>query len=224
MIGAEKVGEVELAGGALLHADRRIVELERRSHLERPAHHEALAVEEGDGRKFEPERGVARQRPGGVARQHVDFAGLQGGEAVLGGQRHELDLGGIVENGGRDGAAEIDVEAGPVALRIGQAESGERPVGAANQFTAFLHRREGFRANRLHTGCKRHDQCQCRSEAFHNQAFQDVRPRQSAVDGMFTEPLAGRHLRTIAPQGQGLTPAADAEVMAQFTLHGRDDG
>ena len=33
---------------------------------------------------------------------------------------------GIVEDRGRDGAAVIDVEAGPVALRVRQAEAGKR--------------------------------------------------------------------------------------------------
>ena len=182
MIGAEEVREIELAGRALLHADRRVVELERRAHLERFAHHEALAVIVSDGRKIEPERGIARQGPGGVARQHIDLAGLQSREAVLRRQRHVLDLARIVENFGRDGAAEIDVDTGPIALRIGQAKSRERTIAAADQLAALLDRCERFRAGRLHAGCKRRYQCHCRSEAFHNQAFQDIRPRQSAVD------------------------------------------
>ena len=223
MIGAEEIGEVELAGRALLHTDRSVVEFERRAHLERSAHHETLAVIISNGREIEPERGVARQGPGGVAHQHIDLSRLQGRKAVLRRQRHEFDLLGIVENGGRHGAAEIDVEAGPVALRVGQAETCQRTVAAADQFAAFLDGRERFCADRLHAGCKRRYQCQCRSEAFHSRAFQDVRPRQSRRWNVHGSP-AGRHLRTIAPQGQGLTQAADAEVMAQFTLHGRDDG
>ncbi len=181
MVGAEIVGEVELAGCALLHAHRGVVELERRADLERFAHHEALAIVKRDRRKIEPKRGIARQRPGGVARQHVDLAGLQRREAILRRQRHVFDLGRVVENRRRDGAAKIDVEAGPIALRIGQAEARQRTVAAADQLTAILDRRERFRAGRLHAGCKHHCQSQCRREAFHKQTFQDVRPRPSAV-------------------------------------------
>ena len=224
MVGAEIIGEVELAGCALLHAHGGVVELKRRADLEGSAHHEALAVIERDGRKIEPERGIARQGPGGVARQHVDLAGLQRGETVLRCQRYEFDFGRVVENRRRDGAAEIDVEAGPIALRIGQAEARQRAVAAADKLTAILDRRKRFRAGRLHAGCKRHCQSQCRSEAFHKQTFQDVRPRPSAVYRDVHGSPAGRHLRTIALRGQGLTRADDAEVMAQLPRHRRDDG
>ena len=70
--------------------------------------------------------------------KHVDLAGLQRGEAVGRGQGHEFHFGRIVENGGGDGAAEIDIEAGPIALRIGQAEAGERAIGAADELAAVL--------------------------------------------------------------------------------------
>ena len=51
-----------------------------------------------------------------------------------------LTLFGIVEDRGGDGAAEIDVEAGPVALRVRQTEAGQRAVGAAIEDAAILHR------------------------------------------------------------------------------------
>ncbi len=183
MVGAEIIGEVELAGCALLHAHGGVVELERRADFEGPAHHEALAVVERDGGEIEPERGVARQGPGGVARQHVDLAGLQRGETILRRQRHELDFGRIVENRRRDGAAEIDVEAGPIALRIGQAETRQRTVSAADQLAAFLDRRKRIRAGCLHAESKRHCQSHCRREAFHKQTFQDVWLAQAPFTG-----------------------------------------
>ena len=93
VVALEVVGEVLLGRGAGLHADRRAVQFQRRIHLQRLLHQKALAVIIGDAGEVGAERGIARQRPGGVARQHVDFAGLQRGEAVLGRQRHELDLG-----------------------------------------------------------------------------------------------------------------------------------
>ena len=74
--------------------------------------HEALAVIEHDRREIEAELGVALQRVGRVARQHVDFARLQRREALLRGQRHVFDLLGIAEHGGGDRLADIDVEPG----------------------------------------------------------------------------------------------------------------
>ena len=49
-----------------------------------------------------------------------------------------LTLFGVVQHRGGDRAAEIDVEAGPFALRVGQAEAGERAVGAAIEHAAIL--------------------------------------------------------------------------------------
>ena len=125
VICAEIIRQIELRGGALLHADRGVVELERRAHLEHLAHHKTLAVVIGDGGKIDAQRGVARHGPGGVAGQHIDLARLQRREAIGGSERHELDFGRVVEDRRRDGAAEIDVKTGPVALRIGDAEAGQ---------------------------------------------------------------------------------------------------
>ncbi len=56
---AEIIGEVQLGGGALLHADRGVIELQRRADLQRLVHHEALTVVKIHGDEIEPERGVA---------------------------------------------------------------------------------------------------------------------------------------------------------------------
>ena len=84
---------------------------------------------------------------------------MQGGEAILRGQRNEFHLGRIVEDRGRDRAAIIDVETGPVALRVGQAEAGEIAVGAAIEHAAALdglerlpHRGGGREAKRCGKG------------------------------------------------------------------------
>src|SRR4029077_17107461 len=98
---------------------------------------------------IEPERGIARERPGGIARQHIDLARLQGGKAVLGGQRHELDLGRVIEDRRRYGPAEADAEARPIALRVGQAEASKRSIGAANELAAVLDRGQRLRGYRL---------------------------------------------------------------------------
>ena len=52
---------------------------------------------------------------------------LQRGEAILGRQRHELDLGRIVEDGRRDRPADVDVEAGPVTRCRPRVEKPGRP-------------------------------------------------------------------------------------------------
>src|SRR5437867_2080398 len=62
--------------------------------------------------------GVALQRPGGGARQHVDFAGLQRGEALLAGQGHELRLVLVSQHRGGNGPAGVDIEAAPITLRV----------------------------------------------------------------------------------------------------------
>ena len=118
--------------------------------------------------------------------KHVDLAGLQRREAVGGGQRHELDLGRIVENGRRDGAAEIDVKPGPIALRIGHAEAGQLAVGAAIEHAAVLHRleRRRLRERRLPLRPKRKRHCNGESRGYtfhdanHDLAFQHEVARQ----------------------------------------------
>ena len=136
-MGAKEIGGVEFGGGALLNADRRAVELERGIDAELLAHYEALPVIEIDAGE-EHAGGFARQRPGGVAHQHVDFARRQDGRAVLGVDRQELDLVGIVEDGGRDRPAFVDVEPLPDALIVGQPKAGETYIGAAIERSARL--------------------------------------------------------------------------------------
>jgi hypothetical protein len=82
--------------------------------------------------EIEPESRVARHRPGRVARQHIDFAGLQGGKPVLGRQRHKFYFRRIVEDCCRNSTAVVDIESGPIALRIGHPEAGQHAVRAAS--------------------------------------------------------------------------------------------
>src|SRR5690606_36602598 len=120
---AEIVGQVELGRGARLHADGRAAQLPGRLHAELLVHDEALAVIEVDARLAQAERHVAHQRLGRVAGQHVDLARLQGDEALLRGGRRVPDPGGIAEDGGGNAAAEVDVDAAPVALLVRRAEA-----------------------------------------------------------------------------------------------------
>ena len=139
VVGAEVVGQVELGGGAGLHADGGAVELLGAFHVQLLRHHEALAVVVVHAGEIEAEAGVARQRPGGVARQDVDLARLQRGEALLRGERREAHLRRVAEHGGRDGAADVDVEPLPLALRIGLREAGQAGVDAALHEALGLH-------------------------------------------------------------------------------------
>src|SRR5690606_21549873 len=83
--------------------------------------------------------GVAREGPGGVARQKVDLARGERGEAGLAGGGHVLDLRGIAEHGGGDGLADGHVEALPVAVRIRRGKADEAGVHATDELTPGLH-------------------------------------------------------------------------------------
>ena len=131
VVGLEIVGEVEFGRCARLGADGSAIELERAVHAERLLHQEALAVIIHDACEFQTERGVAAHRPRRVARQDVDFAGLQRGEALLGRKRREFHLGRVVEDSRGKRPAEIDVEAGPVVLFIRETEADEARIAAA---------------------------------------------------------------------------------------------
>jgi hypothetical protein len=76
---------------------------------------------------------VAREGPGRVTGQHVDFARPQDGEAGLTGRRRVLDLGRIAQDGGRDGLTDGRVEALPRARVVGEREAGEAGGDAAGQ-------------------------------------------------------------------------------------------
>src|SRR4029453_14611447 len=92
---------------------------------------------------------IARQRPGGVAGEHVDLTRLQRGEAVLCRKRHELDLARVVEDGGRNRPADIDVDPGPVTLVVRGRESRQALAYAARELASVLDRLEGLRRGGL---------------------------------------------------------------------------
>ena len=136
VVGAEMVGEVEYRRRPLLHANLAVVEIERGIDVARAWQHEALAVIIGDRREIEVVIGLARHAPGRIAGEDVDLAALQLLEAFAGVERNEFRLLGIVEDGRGHRAAEIDVEAGPVALVVGDREAGQALVDAAQHFAA----------------------------------------------------------------------------------------
>jgi hypothetical protein len=136
VVGAEIVGEVEFRGGRALHADFAVVEVERGIDVARARQHEALAVVIGDRREIQVIVLLTRHAPGRVAGEDVDLAALQLLEAFAGVERNELGLARIVENLGGDRAAEIDVEADPVALVVVAGEAGQSLVDAAQHLAA----------------------------------------------------------------------------------------
>ena len=84
----------------------------------RRRNHEALTVVVVDAHEFELQVDVAREGPGRVTSQHVDFTRSQRGETRLTGRRHELDSIRIIQNRSRDCTANGDVEAFPNAFSV----------------------------------------------------------------------------------------------------------
>ena len=83
---------------------------------------------------------VPGQRPSGVARQQVDLAGLQGREALGGGERRVADRIGIAEERCGHGTADVDIEARPVAGIIRVGEAGKTGADAALDEALFENR------------------------------------------------------------------------------------
>ena len=136
VVGAEIVGEVELRGRSILDADLAVIEVERRVDLAGRGQHEPFTVIVGDGRKIQIVVCLARHAPCRVTRENIDLAALQFLEALIGVERNELCLLRIVEDRRRHRAAEIDIEAGPVALVVGDREARQAFIDAAQHFAA----------------------------------------------------------------------------------------
>ena len=82
---------------------------------------------------------VSRGRVRRVAAEHVDLAGLQRREALLGRERRVLDRLGIAEHGRSYDLAEVDVEALRLPALAGEPEAGHGVVHSATQRAAVLH-------------------------------------------------------------------------------------
>ena len=139
LAGLEEVRQVQFGRGARLDADGCTIQLLGRGNAQILLHHEALAVIVVHGDEIELEVGIARIGPGGVAGQQIDFARLQRRKAGLAGQGNELHLGRIAQDRSGDGAAQIDIKAGPVARRVRGAKTRQAGVRAAQQLATGLH-------------------------------------------------------------------------------------
>ena len=141
---AEIVREVELGGRAGLHADRGAVQLPGALDAALGRHHEALAVVEVHARAIEAQLSVAQQGLRRVTGDDVDLPRLEGDEALLRGGRREFHFLRVAEHGDRDRLAEIDVEAGPLALAVGEGEARQAGVDRALHEALGLHGIEGL--------------------------------------------------------------------------------
>jgi len=151
-IGTEIIREVEFRGGAWLHADGRTIKLLCGCYARAFLHHEALTVIEIDAGEGEAERALTRHGPGGVARQDIQFAGLQHGEALHGGIGHKAHLRGITQQRSGNGAAGIHIQATEFAAAIRQGKARRIGGHTANQLTAGANGCHGIGRRRL-----RHD-------------------------------------------------------------------
>ena len=155
VVGIEIIGQIELGRRAGLNANRRAGKLKRGSDFQFAADHEALAVIIGDADEVETERGVAVHRPGRVARQDIDLAGLKRGETFDGGQGRIANGFRIVKDRCRHGAAKIDIEAGPGARVVGVGEAGKTGADAALDEALFPNAFECLRRSRLRAQTER---------------------------------------------------------------------
>ena len=137
-VGAAVIAESDFMGGALRDADGGALQVLQLLHAGVFLHDKALAVIEIDRTLAQAERDAAQIGLRRVAVEHIDFAGLQRGKAILGGQRDIAHLGGIAEHGGRERATIVDVESLVIALRIRRGKSGKAGADATDQRAALL--------------------------------------------------------------------------------------
>src|SRR5471030_3200706 len=111
VVGAEVVGHVQLGGGTGLNTDGCAIQFLGTFHAQLAVGQEANAVVIGnEAREFQAHARVTGASHGGVTRKDVDFAGLQRGEALLGVQLAEFNLGSVAENGSCHSAADVSVD------------------------------------------------------------------------------------------------------------------
>jgi len=155
LVGAGVVGQILFGGGAGLHAHGGTFELLGAGDLAF-GHHEALAVIVVGTDEVQAQGAVAVQGVGGVAGQHVDFARLQGGEALLCGQGHVFDFGRIAQHGSSHGTAMVHIQTRPVAAGVSSRETGQTGVDTADDLAALLDLVQSFAR---HGGCGRQQAC-----------------------------------------------------------------
>src|SRR6185312_3790220 len=148
----EIIGQIQLRRGAGLDADRAPVELERRLKVAALGDEKGLTVVIGHAREDDAVIALAPQRPGRIAREDVDLLVLKRAEPLLGREGRVLHLRRVVEDRRRERAAEVDVEARPLALVVLDREALEALVDAADERAAIL---DGLERLGLRAGAER---------------------------------------------------------------------
>lgn len=108
--GCHLIRQVQLGRRALLHTDRRAVQVFELRDIRGFWRHDTLTVVERGRNKIGAVVGVAGERPRRIADKHINLAALQRGEALLGGQRPILDFVDIIEDRCCQRFAVINVE------------------------------------------------------------------------------------------------------------------
>ncbi|MCK5366389.1 MAG: hypothetical protein KAR22_25610 [Gammaproteobacteria bacterium] len=116
---SEIIDQVELRGRVPGDTDLRPVEIEHAVETGGGARHKSLAVVVVHANEVDRQLGVPGECPCGVSNQDIDLACTQGGEAISSRQRDKSDCVGIAEGGCSHRPAKIHVNAGPLALCVG---------------------------------------------------------------------------------------------------------
>lgn len=132
--------EIGLAGGASHHTDTHAGQLQRRDDAAIGADHEALPVKKADPDEFKAELDLTLHGPRRVARQNIDLARLQGGETIIGIQRHVAHRLAPAQGGSRNGATDIGLETLPFAGGVACRKAGQPFIDAAQDMAARFRR------------------------------------------------------------------------------------
>ena len=134
-----EVLKVQFRGCALRYADRCARRLQHAGKSEILADQQSLSIVVHWESEVSP-LSFARGSGGDSSNQHVDFARLDGGAHLSGGDRANLHSGWVAQYSGGYRAAEIDIEAGVIASAIDESEAGNAVVAGADDESAVLHR------------------------------------------------------------------------------------
>ena len=143
----ELVGQVQLGGGPALDTDvraRKRFETGGRIADNIGLGHDRLPIVEIDRAEGEAKLDIAGPGPRAVAGENVHLAGLQRRKALLCAQAAEFNGVGIIEERGRPGTAEINIESGPVTVGIDETKALEGPVHTADQAASIQYGLQAF--------------------------------------------------------------------------------
>ena len=135
----DRVGDIQLRGGALRHTNRSAIQLFDGGNAQFDARADTLTIIERGRAKSGAPNDFTAQRPGGIARHHVDLATLHRRLPLSRRQRPEGNGVGIAQHRRSDSLADIYVKALEFTSVIDDTEANELSVDATNQLTASQH-------------------------------------------------------------------------------------